>query len=203
MPKVDYKKEYGDWYTASTNQVKWVQMPKLNYLMIDGKGDPNKEAAYAQAVEALYSIAYGIKFRVKREQGLEFGVLPLEGLWWVPDMRLFTQEQKDDWLWTMMILQPPVVDGTLVEEMVAETKKKKAMPGLNLIRFESYFEGQAAQVMHIGPYSAEAPTIEKLHAFIQSQGCSKSGKHHEIYLGDPRRSDPEKLRTILRQPVDC
>ena len=203
MAKIDYKKEYGDWYTASTSQPKWVELPLLNYLMIDGKGDPNTAPEYQQAVEALYSLAYGLKFKIKKgETGLDYGVLPLEGLWWVPDMSKFTQTSKEDWLWTMMILQPPFVTPRLVASVQSEIKKKKNLPALELVSFESYTEGQAAQIMHLGPYSEEAPAIEKLHTFIHSQDFVRHGKHHEIYLGDPRTSAPEKLRTIIRQPVN-
>ena len=203
MTKKDYRKEYGDWYTAATAKPKLVILPPLNYLMIDGKGDPNTSIEYQQAVEAIYPVAYGIKFKIKRESGLDFGVLPLEGLWWVPDMTLFSTSNKDDWLWTAMILQPPVVTEELYIETLAEVrKKKKDLLGLTKIRFESYHEGQAAQIMHIGPYADEAPTIQKLHEFILSQGYNLSGKHHEIYLGDPRRTAPERLRTIIRQPFE-
>jgi len=203
MAKIDYKKEFGDWYTAATSQAKWVQLPPLNYLMIDGQGDPNSAPEYQQAVEALYSLAYALKFKIKKgETGLDYGVLPLEGLWWVPDMKLFTQTSKDGWLWTMMILQPNVVTSGLVASTLSEVRRKKNFPGLEIIRFESYNESRAAQIMHVGPYAAEAPTIEKLHAFIQTQGCDCRGKHHEIYLGDPRITAPERLRTIIRQPAD-
>lgn len=201
MNKIDYRKEYGDWYTAGKAKPKWVVLPALNYLMIDGKGDPNTAIQYQQAVEALYPLAYGIKFKIKRTTGLDYGVMPLEGLWWVPDMNLFTTSSKDDWLWTAMILQPPSLTNELFIEILADVKKKKNLPALDKIRFESYHEGQAAQVMHIGPYADEEPTIRMLHEFIFSQGHSLQGKHHEIYLGDPRRSAPEKLRTIIRQPI--
>jgi hypothetical protein len=201
MSKIDYRKEYGDWYTAATAKPKLVMLSPLNYLMIDGKGDPNTSVEYQQAVEAIYPVAYGIKFKIKRESGLDYGVLPLQGLWWVPDMDLFSTSSKDDWLWTAMILQPPVVTEELFIETLAEVrKKKKDLAGLTKVRFESYHEGQAAQIMHIGPYADEAPTIQKLHEFILSQGYILQGKHHEIYLGDPRRTAPERLRTIIRQP---
>jgi hypothetical protein len=202
MAKIDYKKEYGDWFTASTSQPKWVELPALNYLMIDGKGDPNTSVEYQQAVEALFALAYGLKFKIKKgETGLDYGVLPLEGLWWVPDMSKFTQTSKEDWLWTMMIMQPACVTPQLTATVASEIKRKKNLPSLDLVSFESYTEGQAAQIMHIGPYSEEAPTIEKLHTFIHSQNYVRHGKHHEIYLGDPRLAAPEKLRTIIRQPV--
>ncbi|MFC2028771.1 GyrI-like domain-containing protein [Chloroflexota bacterium] len=200
MTKINYRKEYGDWYTAATAKPKLVMLPDLNYLMIDGKGDPNTAVEYQQAVEAIYPVAYGIKFKIKRESGLDFGVMPLEGLWWVPDMNLFSTSSKDDWLWTAMILQPPVVTREIYDETLAEVRKKKNLPALEKVRFESYQECQAAQIMHIGPYADEALTIQKLHEFILSQGYLLEGKHHEIYLSDPRRSAPEKLRTIIRQP---
>jgi hypothetical protein len=203
MDKIDYKKEYGDWYTASSSQPKWVVLPALNYLMVDGHGDPNTAPEYQQAVEALYALSYGMKFRIKKgETGLDFGVLPLEGLWWIPDMSQFTQTPKDDWLWTMMIMQPPIVTSPLVVDMLAEIRKKKNLPGLERIRFERFLEGRAAQIMHIGTYAEEGPNIAKLHSFIETHGCVRSGKHHEIYLGDPRTTAPERLRTILRQPAE-
>ena len=200
MAKIDYRKEFGDWYTASTSKPKLVMLPELNYLMIDGKGDPNTALEYQQAVEAIYPVAYGIKFKIKRESGTDFGVLPLEGLWWVPDMNLFSTDSKDDWLWTSLILQPPIVTKEIFSEVLEDVRKKKDLPALEKIRFESYQEGKTAQIMHLGPYADEAPTIQKLHDFILSQGYHLSGKHHEIYLGDPRRTAPEKLRTIIRQP---
>ena len=200
MTKIDYRKEFGDWYTASTSKPKLVMLPELNYLMIDGKGDPNTALEYQQAVEAIYPVAYGIKFKIKRESGTDFGVLPLEGLWWVPDMNLFSTDSKDDWLWTSLILQPPIVTKEIFSEVLEDVRKKKDLPALEKIRFESYQEGKTAQIMHLGPYADEVLTIQKLHDFILSQGYHLSGKHHEIYLGDPRRTAPEKLRTIIRQP---
>jgi hypothetical protein len=203
MTKIDYKREYGDWYTAATSQPKWVQLPALNYLMIDGHGDPNSAPEYQQAVEALYSLAYALKFKIKKgETGTDYGVLPLEGLWWVPDMNLFTQTPKDEWLWTMMIMQPEMITSELVASTLTEVRRKKKFSGFEIIRFESYNEGRAAQIMHVGPYDSEAPTIEKLHTFIKDQGSALQGKHHEIYLGDPRITAPERLRTIIRQPAN-
>ena len=203
MIKIDHKKEYKEWFTASATQPKLVDLPPLDYLMIDGHGDPNTAPAYQQAIEAMYAIAYGLKFRVKKgEAGVDFTVMPLEGLWWVPDMNLFSKSRKDDWDWTMLILQPPVVTAELFQTVLAETRRKKPLPALDRIRFESYHEGRSAQILYFGPYSAEGPTIQKLHAFIASQGYALRGKHHEIYFSDPRRTAPEKLRTIIRQPLD-
>ena len=203
MIKIDHKKEYKEWFTASATQPKLVDLPPLDYLMIDGHGDPNTAPAYQQAIEAMYAMAYGLKFRVKKgEAGVDFTVMPLEGLWWVPDMNLFSKSRKDDWDWTMLILQPPVVTAEFFQTVLAETRRKKPLPALDRIRFESYHEGRSAQILYIGPYSAEGPTIQKLHSFIESQGSMRRGKHHEIYFSDPRRSAPDKLRTIIRQPIE-
>jgi hypothetical protein len=110
-------------------------------------------------------------------------------------------ENKDAWKWTSMMVQPEFVTEALFAEAMAEVKKKKAPAAIDKVRLEKYTEGRCAQIMHIGPYSEEGPTIAKLHAFIEESGYEKTGKHHEIYLGDPRRAAPEKLKTVIRQPV--
>lgn len=179
-----------------------VDVPEFSFLMIDGHGDPNVSASFAQAVEALYSVSYTLKFALKGgARQLDYRVMPLEGLWWVPDMTTFSIERKSDWDWTTMIRQPDVVNEDLLEEAVQKASARRDLPAVSLLRLERFAEGPAAQIMHIGPYAAEAPTIRRLHAFIAEQGYERAGKHHEIYLGDPRRSAPEKLKTILRQPV--
>jgi hypothetical protein len=185
--------------SAKTPEI--VDVPPLQFLMIDGAGDPNTAVEYTQAVEALYALAYSIKFHFKKAQGIDYPVMQLEGLWWAEDMARFSVEDKSNWLWTMMIMQPDIVTSDVVETLRAETAKKKVLPALPKIRLETYHEGLSAQIMHIGPYAAEAPTIQKLHQFIEDQGGELSGKHHELYLGDPRKSTPEKLRTIIRQPM--
>ncbi len=128
--------------------------------------------------------------------------MPLEGLWWAEDMALFGADGKEDWQWTMMIMQPDVVTQEFFDLMVSETMKKKPLPGLERLRLERFHEGLCVQIMHIGPYSAEGPNIQKLHHFIAENGYRLCGRHHEIYLGDPNRSAPEKLRTIVRQPME-
>ncbi|HRW06481.1 MAG TPA: GyrI-like domain-containing protein [Caldilineaceae bacterium] len=201
MAKIDHKKELKHLYNPSTKQCAIVDVPAMNFLMIDGSGDPNRAQAYQEAVEALYAVAYTLKFMVKKgEQAIDYTVMPLEGLWWVPDMAEFSVSQKDKWLWTMLIMQPDFVTADLVDAAMAETAKKNP-PALPKLRFESFTEGVAAQIMHIGPYAAEAPTIARLHAFIAEEGNTLRGKHHEIYLGDPRRTAPEKLKTVIRQPM--
>ena len=202
MAKIDYKKELKSLFKPSTKSVEIVEVPQMNFLMIDGKGDPNTSPEYKDAVEALYGVAYALKFMVKKgDLAIDYGVLPLEGLWWVDDMSQFSVEKKGDWKWTMMIMQPDVVTPRLFYEAFEQVKKKKDSEALQKIRFESFSEGKAAQIMHIGPFTEERPTIEKVHAFIKKQGCERRGKHHEIYLSDIRRAAPEKWRTIIRQPV--
>ncbi len=202
MSKIDLKKDFKHLYSASTKEPALVDVPPANFLMIDGKGDPNQAPEFREAVEALYGVAYTLKFMLKKRGiGLEYAVMPLEGLWWLEDMRLFSPEKKDDWLWTLMIMQPKWVTEALAREAVEEVARKKDPPALAGIRFEAYHEGPAAQIMYIGPYSEEGPTIESLHAFIRSSGHERCGKHHEIYLSDPRRTAPEKLKSIIRQPI--
>ena len=201
MEKVDLKKELKSLYNPSAKTVSVVDVPAFNFLMIDGHGNPNTAPEYAQALEALYALAYTLKFKIKKgATGVDYAVMPLEGLWWVEDMNLFSAAHKDDWLWTMMILQPRYVTPELFAEALVEVEKKKGPVALPKARFEAYREGPSAQIMYFGPYADEGPTIAKIHAFIQESGHQLQGKHHEIYLGDPRKSAPEKLRTVIRQP---
>ena len=200
MGKTDYKKELKKLYNPSTKEVSEVVVPKMNFLMIDGKGDPNTAKEYADAIQALYPVAYTIKFAVKKASGFDFGVLPLEGLWWSDDMNDFMTGKKDNWKWTAMIMQPEVVTKEIFEKAVADVKAKKKPTSIDKIRFESLDEGRSGQIMHVGPYSAEGPNIAKIHEYIRSKGGQFSGKHHEIYLSDPRKASPEKMRTVIRQP---
>lgn len=203
MNKVDYKKELKQFYAAKVGKPVVVQVPKMNFIMVDGKGDPNTSQEYADAIQALYPVAYTIKFTSKIKYGKDFGVMPLEGLWWTENMADFSVENKDNWLWTAMIMQPDVVTEDMYNHAVQQVRNKKAPKSLDKLRFASYEEGQAAQVMYVGPYSSEGPTIQGLHEFIKEQGGTlddNNKHHHEIYLGDPRRTAPEKLKTIIRQP---
>jgi hypothetical protein len=179
-----------------------LEVPESSFLMVDGHGDPNVSPAYAEAVEALYAVSYTLKFALKQgPRRLDSQVMPLEGLWWVPDMSQFSTTPQADWDWTLMIRQRDEVDQDLFAASVQQVTGKKTLPAAPRLRLERFREGLAAQVLHIGPYAAEGPTIQRLHAFIRGHGYGLTGKHHEIYLGDPRRAAPEKLRTILRQPV--
>lgn len=203
MIKIDLKKEWKELYRPSAKQVSTVNVLAFNYLMIDGRGDPNTAQEYKEAVETLYAVSYTLKFMLKRgEIGQDYVVMPLQGLWWVENMADFSVERKGEWLWTMMILQPPPVTGAMVAEAIAQTAKKKNPPALDKMCFESLHEGPSAQIMHIGPYADEAPNIQKIHQFIADNGSQLRGKHHEIYLSDPRRTAPEKLKTIIRQPFN-
>ncbi len=201
VAKLDLVKERPDLYRPSVKEPVLVDVPEMAFLMVDGRGDPNTTPEYAEALNALYSISYGVKFAVKRGGSVDFKVMPLEGLWWSDRMSDFTQGRRRGWRWTMMIAQPPVVTADLVGETIAGSARTKDLPALDGLTFQRFDEGRCAQIMHVGPYSAEGPTIERLHDFIVEQGYSLGGKHHEIYLGDPRRTAPERLKTVIRQPV--
>lgn len=201
MAKIDYKKELRHLYRPSGKKVEIVQVPEMNFLMIDGKGDPNASVEFQNAVEALFSVSYTLKFMIKKsETGIDYAVLPLEGLWWTDDMSQFSVENKDIWKWTLLIMQPEFVTAEIVGKALKLVKEKKALAALQHIRFEKYSEGTAAQIMHMGPFSEEGPTIEKLHNFIEERGNQLFGKHHEIYLSDIRRAAPKNWKTIVRQP---
>jgi hypothetical protein len=202
MEKIDYKKELKHLYRPSAKIVKTVAVPEMNFLMIDGEGDPNTSQAFQDAIAVLYPLSYTLKFMIKKgEIGIDYGVLPLEGLWWADDMASFSVENKNGWKWTLMIMQPELVTEEMVKEAIETVKKKKNPASLSLVRFESFEEGKVAQIMHIGPFSEEGPTVEKVHSFIEESGCQRKGKHHEIYLSDIRRAAPENWKTIIRQPM--
>ena len=202
MKTLDWKKELKPLYHPSTKEVAAVDVPALNFLMVNGKGDPNTAQEYADAVEALFTVAYTVKFMVKKSAlAIDYGVMPLEGLWWADDMSKFSTEDKSNWLWTMMIAQPPFVTPAMVEVAVAEVKRKKNPASLARLRFEAFSEGQCAQIMHVGPFSEEGPNIARVHDFIAASGNRLRGKHHEIYLSDIRKADPAKWKTIIRQPM--
>ena len=198
--KVDLKRELREYYAPKRTPA-LVEVPELTFLMIDGHGDPNVSVEYRDAVSALFAVSYAARFALKRAGVLDYGVMPLEGLWWVPNMSTFSTAEKSAWDWTAMIVQPDDVTADVLADARASAAAKKALPALNRLRLERFAEGPAAQVLHIGPYSAEGPTIAALHAFIADNGLERAGKHHEIYLGDPRRSAPDKLKTVIRQPV--
>lgn len=200
MEKVDHKKLYKEFYSPP-KKPSIVDVPVFNFVMIDGRGDPNTSEAYQEALMALYSVAYTTKFALKKEGISDFAVMPLEGLWWSKGEQL-DLTRKDDWSWTSMIMQPEKVSKLHIDSALKQAAEKKDLPSLSKIRFEPYHEGLSVQIMYLGPYSEEGPTINSLHEFADKQGFKLRGKHHEIYLSDPRRTAPEKLRTVIRQPVE-
>lgn len=201
-PKVDLKKEL-DSYRARSGELRLVDVPPQSYLMIDGHGDPNTAPAYADALAALYPVAYALKFASRRALGRDFVVMPLEALWWADDMTAFTSARdKARWDWTVMILQPEWITPVLLDDARATAAAKGGSPALDEIRLETLEEGRCVQTLHVGPYDDEAAVLARMHdEFVPDAGLRLAGKHHEIYLSDPRRVAPERLRTILRQPV--
>ena len=178
-----------------------VKVPALKYLMVDGQGDPAKSPDFRDAIGALYGLAYTMKFMLKARGVTEAVPMPLEGLFWADDMSAFMKARRGQWKWTLMLLQPAAVDAKLLKEAKAQLERKKKDTKLPPVRLQKFAEGTCAQVLHLGPYAAERPTIEGLHRFIEKSGYVKAGKHHEIYLSNPGRGDPAKLKTVIRQPM--
>lgn len=201
MDKVDLRKEHRELY-APPREFTRVVVPPLVYLQIDGEGDPNTAPAYTEAVEALFSLSYAVKFASKKDLGRDYVVGPLEGLWTAEDPAAFVRRDKDAWSWTLMVLQPDWLTDAFVADVAEVTVRKKGLPALDRVRFATYDEGDAVQVLHVGSYDDEAPTLARLHdEYLPEHGLTFNGPHHEIYLSDVRRTAPEKLRTVLRQPV--
>lgn len=201
--KVDLKKEIAA-YTARRGRFDVVDVPQLTYLMVDGHGDPNTAPAYTDAVASLYPLAYALKFLSKVELGRDYTVMPLEGLWWAQDMDAFTTARdKSRWDWTLMVLTPGWLTADHVATAQETVVRKGGAPRLDDVRLERLDEGRCVQTLHVGPYDAEGPVLAALHdEFLPAHGLRRTGKHHEVYLGDARRTAPERLRTILRQPVE-
>jgi hypothetical protein len=201
MRKVDLKRELKHLYQPSAKEVVQVEVPALRFLMIDGEGDPNASVRYEEAVQALFSVSYTTKFMVKKRTQADYAVMPLEGLWWADDMSAFVANDRSKWRWTMMIMQPEFVAPQVIEESIAEVRRKKALPALSELRLETFIEGSCAQILHVGPFNEEGPAVQRVHDFIAGRSAL-AGKHHEIYLSDVRRADPRKWRTIIRQPME-
>ncbi len=203
-PKIDFKKELKELYTPSAKEISVVRVPKLKFLSIEGKikqkEKPDTSPEFREAIEALFLVAFKIKFTAKKELATDYTVMPLEGLWWAKDMSKFSLDDKSAWLWKVLIMQPDFIAKEIFQKAVNELKAKKNLPGLGKIKLEILDEGLSAQILYIGPFSTEKSTIQKIHDFIQAQGGSLTQKHHEIYLSDPRKTPPEKLKTIIRQP---
>jgi len=211
MKTLDLKKELKAYYQPSAKKPELIQVPCFQFAMIDGaieKGsEPGLSPAFAEATQALYGISYTLKFMLKkrRQDPIDYPVMALEGLWWVEDGQ-FEIFRKDNWFFTLMILQPEVISTDLFAEAIEQTRKKKGdSPALSRVRLESFEEGLCVQAMHIGPYASEPATVESMRAFALEQGyrdqVGPNWKHHEIYLGDPRKAAPDKMKTVLRHPV--
>jgi len=201
MPAIDLKKELKEFYNPTAKAISLVDVPAMNFLMLDGQGSPESQA-FKESIEALYPIAYTIKFAKKKREGIDYPVMALEGLWWADDMNDFDPEKGDrnKWKWTVMIMQPSVVSRVDFESGREAAAKKKPNQLIKSVRFDNFKEGTSVQIMHIGPFSIEGANIIKLHQKIGEMGAQPSGKHHEIYLSDFRRVDPAKMKTVLRQP---
>ncbi len=201
MEKIDFKKKMKDLYNPSSKEFQIIKVPKMNFIMVDGTGDPNISEEYEDAVKNLYTVSYAIKFIVKKKKSIDYVVMPLEGLWWADDMSRFGVEDKSNWKWTAMIMQPDFVDRTIFEEAIKRASTKKELKNISKVRFEQFEEGMCVQILFIGPYSEEGEIIRSMHSFIEDVGFKLRGKHHEIYLTNPGKTEPEKLKTILRQPL--
>ncbi len=188
-------------YNPSNKGIHIVKVPAFSFIMLDGTGDPNNSPEYQTALTTLYCLAYSIKFAKKKKTGVDFKVMPLEGLWWVKNYNELDFNDKRNWQWTMMIHQPSLVTWEDLCTAQKECNQKNNHELAFSARLEQYTEGLAAQILYIGAYANEQPTIQAMHSFIKEQGYQLHKKHHEIYLNDPRRTAPEKLKTIIRQPV--
>lgn len=203
--KTDLRTELATLYPTGKRATRphLVDVPAGRFIMMDGSGDPNTSPRFEEVLGVLYPVAYGVKFASKAA-GRDYVVMPLEGLWWSDDLTAFTLDRRDEWRWTLMIRHPNFVSESAIrsvlDEVVSAGKVSESLAGD--LRIEMFAEGRAAQVLHIGPYETEGPVIARLHEFVAEQRLSLRGEHHEIYLGDPRRSAPEKLKTVLRHPVE-
>jgi hypothetical protein len=204
VDKVDLKKELKAFYKPSAKAFSIVEVPPMQFLMVDGAGNPNTAKAYTDAIETLYAVSYTVKFMIKQEHGRDYGVMPLEGLWWgTPKGKThYTEADKDKFIWTAMIMQPDFVTPELMEEGIRRAAAKKPLPSVDKLRFETFDEGLSVQVMYFGPFTDEGPTIERMHQHAFDEGYQLRGKHHEIYLSDFRRTAPEKLKTVIRHPIE-
>jgi hypothetical protein len=212
MEKLDLKKQFKHLYAPSPKRVEAVQVPRLNFIMIDGAIEPGQAPGtsplFEENMQAMYNAAYTLKFMLKKRtvDPVDYPVMALDGLWWVEDGN-FDFQVKDNWSYTLMIMQPDLITPDLFAEALGQMRKKKGdLPGFARLRLDSYEEGLCVQTMHVGPYDSEPATLERMQAYMRDNGyrdlVGSGGKHHEIYLGDPRRAAPDKLKTVLRHPVE-
>jgi hypothetical protein len=211
MEKLDLKKDYKHLYLPSAKKIEVIEVPSLNFIMIDSAIEPDQTPGtsplFMENMQALYNAAYTLKFaaKLRKENPVDYPVMALEGLWWVED-GTFDIQKPGNWKYTVMILQPDLVTPELLADTLVQMRKKKGdLPAFDRLRLERFHEGLCVQAMHIGPYASEPATVARMQAFMQENGYQDlvglGGKHHEIYMGDPRRADPAKLKTVLRHPV--
>jgi len=202
MTKIDFKKEWKQLYQPSKSEFQVVEVPDMTFYKVDGYGTPGVVPEYTAAIEALYAMSYKTKFLSKKMEK-DYVVPPLEGLWWADDMATFTTARdKSQWHWTMMIMTPDWITEEMVAESRTEVSKKKDLPSLAKLRWEIYQEGLCVQILHLGSYDDEGPVLERMHEeWMPEHDYTFNGLHHEIYLSDPRKVEPEKLKTVLRQPI--
>ena len=197
----DWRKDRKELYFPPLKEVVEVVVPPLKFFTVVGQGDPNVSKEFQGAVEALYSMSYTLKFMIKKvAPDKDFKVGPLEGLWWNTVEGSLVMGKKEDWMWKVMILQPDFMDEALTEKIRSEVLRKKENEMVRHVFLENFDEGRSAQITYVGPWDQEGPTIERVHEFIKGRGGEPNGKHHEIYMSDPRRVPPEKLKTVIRQP---
>ena len=207
MSKIDLRKELNHLYAPSASEASVVDVPEMKFLTVEGRiepgASPETSTAFQEALTVLYGGSYTLKFmsKLRKDDPIDYTVMALEGLWW-SDAGEFDISKPGEWQWTLMMMQPDHITDEMFQEAVDDLRRKKNPPALPLLRFSNFQEGLSVQIMHIGPYSDEPPTIEKMHAFAKEKGYRLRGKHHEIYIGDPRRAKPEKLKTVLRHPVE-
>ncbi|NOY97575.1 MAG: hypothetical protein GXP40_00010 [Chloroflexi bacterium] len=208
MTKLDLRKEFKHLYAPSARRVDIVDIPEFNFVMVDGKIEPGKEPATSEAFQDALNVLYGISFTLKfisklrKTNPIDYKIMALEGLWWTESGET-DFNRKDKWQWTLMMMQPAHITNEMFEQAVENLRQKRGhIPALTYLRFEAFHEGLCMQIMHVGPYDLEPMTIARMNDFAREQGYKLRGKHHEIYLGDPRRAKPEKLRTILRHPIE-
>ncbi len=201
MTTIDMRKEQKELYAPPAGAVQLIDVPPMRFLAIDGTGDPNTSPVYSDAVAALYAVVYTLKILRKRAGLGDYTVMPLEGLWWMRDGASYSPTAREGWAWTLLIRQPDDLTAEQFDVAREQVTRKKGLPNLAALRIEERHEGAVAQTLHLGPYADEAPTIALLHDFIAAQGRTPRDKHHEIYLSDPRRTAPDRLKTILRQPI--
>lgn len=198
--KIDLRKDLRKLYSPSAKEPELIKVPRFNFLMIDGEGPPELPK-FQSAIQAIYNTAYTLKFTFKSEKRIDYPVMALEGLWWLKQGEPFQMGKREDWCWTLMILQPKVVTKAAVTQAIKKIRLKKELPALDELRLEPFAEGLAVQMLDVGPYATEPVTMEKMNAFNADRGLIAYGKHHEIYMSDPRRVKPEKMKTILRHAV--